>query len=189
VARPDGDRNPPPGAASIATVVASTERLTIRELTLGDVEALFEVLGDPIAMEHYPAPKTRPETQAWIQWALDSYEQSGFGLWAVERTADGAFLGDCGPMLQPVDGELVPEIGYHIVRREWGRGYATEAALASRDIVLGRFGFDRVVSIVAPENLASRRVAEKVHETMGEFMWEKGGRTMCLYESRRPAAT
>jgi ribosomal-protein-alanine N-acetyltransferase len=167
-------------------IVARTERLTIRELTLDDVDPLLEILGDPIAMEHYPAPKTRLETESWIRWALDSYASNGFGLWAVERAGDGVFLGDCGPMLQPVEGQLVPEIGYHIVRREWGRGYATEAALACREIVLGRLGFDRVVSIVAPENLASRRVAEKVHETMREFMWEKGGRTMCLYESRRP---
>ena len=90
-------------------------------------------------------------------------------------------------MLQPVEGELVPEIGYHIVRREWGRGYATEAATACRDLVLGELGFERVVSIVAPENLASRRVAEKVHETMREFTWEKSGRAMCLFESRTPA--
>jgi [ribosomal protein S5]-alanine N-acetyltransferase len=170
-------------------IVARTERLTLRELTLDDADALFGILGDPLAMEHYPAPKTRLETETWIRRALDSYASNGFGLWAIERTADSAFLGDCGPMLQPVEGESVPEIGYHIVRREWGRGYATEAALACREQVLGRLGFERVVSIVAPENLASRRVGEKVHETMREFMWEKGGRTMCLYESRRQATT
>jgi RimJ/RimL family protein N-acetyltransferase len=79
----------------------------------------------------------------------------------------------------------VPEIGYHIVRREWGRGYATEAARACRDVVLGGLGFARVVSIVAPENLASRRVAEKVHDSMREFTWERSGRAMCLYESSR----
>jgi RimJ/RimL family protein N-acetyltransferase len=165
-------------------IIARTNRLTLRELTLADADPLFEVLGDPIAMEHYPDPKTHQETEGWIRWARDSYEQNGFGLWAIERASDGAFLGDCGPMLQPVEGELVPEIGYHIVRREWGRGYATEAALACRDLVLGRLGFERVVSIVAPENLGSRRVAEKVHETMREFFWEKSGRKMCLYESQ-----
>jgi RimJ/RimL family protein N-acetyltransferase len=165
-------------------IIARTGRLTIRELTFDDVDPLFEILGDPAAMEHYPAPKTRPETEAWIRWARDSYERNGFGLWAIERTADGAFLGDCGPMLQPVAGEIVPEIGYHIVRREWGRGYATEAALACREIVLNRFGFSRVVSIVAPENLASRRVGEKVHDSMREFTWERSGRPMCLFESR-----
>jgi [ribosomal protein S5]-alanine N-acetyltransferase len=168
-------------------IIARTDRLTLRELTFDDTDGLFEVLGDPIAMEHYPAPKSRDETEAWIAWARASYDANGFGLWAVERTADGAFLGDCGPMLQPVEGELVPEIGYHIVRREWGHGYATEAALACGDLVLGELGFSRVVSIVAPENLASRRVAEKVHQTMREFFWEKGGRAMCLYETRRTA--
>jgi RimJ/RimL family protein N-acetyltransferase len=170
-------------------IVARTDRLTIRELTLDDVDALSEVLGDPVAMEHYPAPKTRAETEAWIRWARDSYENNGFGLWAVERSTDGTFLGDCGPMLQPVEGELVPEIGYHIVRREWGRGYATEAARACRDVVLGSLGFARVVSIVAPENLASRRVAEKVHDSMREFTWERSGRPMLLYESRGPTGT
>lgn len=168
------------------TVIATTNRLILRELTLDDTDALFAVLGDPIAMEHYPAPKTRAEAESWIRWARESYEQNGFGLWAVERSSDGAFIGDCGPMLQPVDGEHVPEVGYHIVRREWGRGYATEAAIACRDLLLGRFGFERVVSIVAPENLASRRVAEKVHQTMREFVWERSGRAMCLYESRAP---
>ena len=169
---------------SAPRIVARTERLTLRELVLNDDDALFELLGDPVAMEHYPAPKTRPETAEWIDWARDSYDRHGFGLWAVERTADGAFLGDCGPMLQPVEGELVAEIGYHILRREWGRGYATEAATACRNLVLEELGFDRVVSIVAPENLPSRRVAEKVHATMREFFWEKSGRAMCLYESR-----
>jgi [ribosomal protein S5]-alanine N-acetyltransferase len=166
-------------------IIATSDRLTLRELTLDDADALLEVLGDPIAMEHYPAPNTRAETEGWIEWARDSYERNGFGLWAVERSADGAFLGDCGPMLQPVEGELVPEIGYHIIRREWGHGYATEAASACRDLVLGPLGFDRVVSIVSPENLPSRRVAEKVHETMREFVWERSGRAMCLFESRR----
>jgi ribosomal-protein-alanine N-acetyltransferase len=167
-------------------IIATTDRLTLRELTLDDVDGLFEVLGDPVAMEHYPAPKTRRETRGWIEWAQGSYGRDGFGLWAIERTADGAFIGDCGPMLQPVDGELVPEVGYHLVRREWGHGYATEAAIACRDLVLGPLGFNRVVSIVAPENLRSRRVAEKVHQTMREFVWEKSERAMCLYETRRP---
>lgn len=170
-----------------SALIARTDRLRLRELTLDDLDDLLGVLGDPIAMEHYPAPKTRDETAAWIAWARASYEEHGFGLWAVERLADGAFLGDCGPMLQPVEGKTAPEVGYHIIRREWGRGYATEAARVCRDLVLGRFGFERVVSIVAPENLASRRVAEKVHGSMREFVWEKSGRSMCLYETRRAA--
>jgi hypothetical protein len=53
-------------------------------------------------------------------------------LWAVIRRSDGRFLGDCGPMLQPVEEQLIPEVGYHIVPPEQGRGYATEAARGIR---------------------------------------------------------
>jgi [ribosomal protein S5]-alanine N-acetyltransferase len=166
--------------------ILTTARLTLRELTDVDADALHEILGDPVAMEHYPAPKTRDETLGWIRWARTSYAENGFGLWAVERTSDGAFLGDCGPMLQPVEGASVPEIGYHIVRRDWGHGYATEAAAAVRDLVLGPLGFDRVVSIVDPANVASRRVAGNVHATAREFTWERNGRTMLLFETSAP---
>ena len=130
-------------ASSQGRTILVTARLTLRQLTEDDVDGLHEAFGDPIAMEHYPAPKTRDETLGWIRWARESYTRNGFGLWAVIRTADGAFLGDCGPMLQPVEGELVPEIGYHVVRREWGHGYATEAAAADHAGVGDRVHRDR----------------------------------------------
>ena len=111
----------------------------------------------------YPSTKSRAETADWIRWARDSYAANGWGLWAVVRRSDGRCRGDCGPMLQPVEGETVPELGYHIVRAEWGHGYATEAALACRDWFFANTTRDRLVSIVWPPNTASRRVSEKVH--------------------------
>jgi len=136
-------------------------------------------------MRHYPAPFDRERVAAWIEWARTSYREHGFGLWAVIRRSDGRFLGDCGPMLQPVEGELTPEIGYHIVRSEQGKGYATEAARACLDWVFARTTFEIVCSIVSPENEPSRAVAAKVHNSMREFIWAKSARTMCLYWSDR----
>jgi hypothetical protein len=106
--------------------IVATERLRLREFELDDVDSLFEVLGDPGSMRYYPAPFDRDRVAAWIEGARRSYRQHGFGLWGVIRRSDGRFLGDCGPMLQSVDGELIPEVGYHIVPPERGRGYATE---------------------------------------------------------------
>jgi [ribosomal protein S5]-alanine N-acetyltransferase len=165
--------------------ILETERLTLRELTLDDVDGLLEIFADPDAMWAYPSTKNRGETESWIRWAVDSYAANGWGLWAVIRRADGRFLGDCGPMLQPVEGQSVPELGYHIVRSEWGRGYATEAALACRDWFFANTEQDRLVSIVWLLNTASRRVAEKVHVRMREFAWEKTGTAECLYETLR----
>ena len=53
------------------------------------------------------------------------------GLWAVILKETGAFIGDCGITMQQIDGETLPEIGYHIAKQHWRHGYATEAAAAS----------------------------------------------------------
>lgn len=166
-------------------VVLETHRLILRELTLDDVDGLLEVFGDPVAMWAYPSTKDRAATEAWIRWAMDSYGANGWGLWAVVRREDGRLLGDCGPMFQPVEGESVAELGYHIFRAEWGRGYATEAALASRDWFFENTPNDRLVSIVWPPNIASRKVAERVHARMRLFVWERSGSEECLYETLR----
>ncbi|MEO7908512.1 MAG: GNAT family N-acetyltransferase [Roseiflexaceae bacterium] len=168
--------------------ILETERLALRQLTMSDVDDLMQILADPEAMRFYPAPFSRERTEGWIQWGLDSYAKNGFGLWAVIRKEDQLFLGDCGPVLQPVEDRTELEIGYHILRREWGRGYATEAARACRDYAFGTLKAPRVVSIVNPLNMASRRVGEKVHTTMREFTWVKTGTIQCLYSTERDAA-
>jgi RimJ/RimL family protein N-acetyltransferase len=166
-----------------------TERLLLRELELDDVDFLSEVLGDPVSMRYYSAPFDRDRVVAWIEWARTSYVENGFGLWGVIRRSDGRFLGDCGPMLQTVEGDLVPEVGYHIVPSEQGRGYATEAARASVAWVFANTTFDVVCSLVSPANAASRAVASKVHSAMRQFTWAQNGKEMCLYWTERPASS
>jgi ribosomal-protein-alanine N-acetyltransferase len=166
--------------------IFTTERLVLRELELDDVDALFEILGDPDAMRYYPAPFDREGVVGWIEWARRSYVENGFGLWAVIRRTDGRFLGECGPMLQPVEDRLIPEVGYHIVPLEQGRGYATEAARACVAWVFVNTPFDIVCSLVSPENAPSRSVAAKVHAGMREFTWAKYNVDTCLYWTERP---
>ena len=163
----------------------TTERLLLRELEHDDVDALLKVLGDPDAMRYYPAPFDRNGVAAWIEWARGSYRENGFGLWAVVRRSDGLFIGDCGPMLQPVEDRLIPEVGYHVVPSEQGRGYATEAARACVAWVFANTRFDVTCSLVSPENGPSRAVAAKVHAAMREFTWAKHDTEMCLYWTER----
>jgi RimJ/RimL family protein N-acetyltransferase len=165
--------------------ILETARLMLRELESDDVDDLAGVLSDPEAMRYYPAPFDHERVAAWIGWAQASYREHGFGLWAVVRREDGRFLGDCGPMLQPVEGSLIPEIGYHIVPSEQGHGYATEAARASLAWMFEKKAYDLVCSLVSPENAPSRAVAARVHQSMREIVWEKHQRVMCLYWSDR----
>jgi RimJ/RimL family protein N-acetyltransferase len=136
-----------------------TERLRLRPYRLDDLDDLIGILGDPETMTYYPAPYNREGTLRWIEDNMRRYVADGFGLWAMEMKETGDFVGDCGPALREVDGEREVEIGWHVDRALWNRGLATEAGAACRDHCFRALGLDRVISLVRPENLPSRRVA------------------------------
>ena len=105
--------------------------------------------------------QTRAESdEAFDRWQRH-WAERGFGLLAVEWKESGELIGDCGCVLQEVEGQRQMEIAYHVRRDLWGNGYATEAARACMDYAFERLGARRVISMIRPENKNSRRVAEK----------------------------
>jgi RimJ/RimL family protein N-acetyltransferase len=98
---------------------------------------------------------------AWIGRNCERYRRDGHGLWAMLLKQSGELIGDCGCTLQEVEGKNEVEVGYHVRRDLWGNGYATEAALACMEYAFAKLGAERVISIIRPENVPSRRVAEK----------------------------
>jgi RimJ/RimL family protein N-acetyltransferase len=138
-----------------------TSRLRFREMTEADVNLMAGLLGDPQVMRFYPRPKTRDEAMGWIEWNQANYATHGYGLWIIE-THDGDFVGDCGLTWQEVGDNKLLEVGYHVGRILQGKGFATEAARACLDLAAGPIGEAHVVAIINPENVPSRRVAEKL---------------------------
>ena len=136
-----------------------TERLILREYTFDDFDALYEILSDPETMQHYPAPFDEERTRGWITWNLENYEKYGFGLWAVVLKGTGEFIGDCGISIQNIDGEMLPEIGYHIHKRYWREGFGKEAARTARDWVFDHTDFDIVYSYMKYTNVGSYNTA------------------------------
>jgi RimJ/RimL family protein N-acetyltransferase len=131
-------------------------------MTASDLDAMADLLGDPEVMAFYPRPKSRAEALGWIEWNQRLYRERGFGLWAIELRDTGAFVGDCGLTPQEVDGMPEVEVGYHVRRLLQGRGYATEAAAASRDYARDVLGLGRLIAIIDPRNVPSQRVAERI---------------------------
>ena len=136
-----------------------TDRLVLREMTEEDYPELYAILSDLETMRFYPRPYDEAGVRRWIAWCRDSYEKNGFGLWAV--TLDGEFIGDCGISLQPIHGQWLPEIGYHISKKHWRKGYASEAAAACIRVAFEWFGFPAVYSYMNAENEPSWRTAMK----------------------------
>lgn len=140
----------------------NTARLDLRPLEMSDLDALHTVLGDPIAMTAYKRSFTRDESAEWIANQLRRYETDGFGLWAVELRETGAFIGDCGITLQQIENDTVVEVGYHLIRDYWHKGYATEAAAACVDWAFTNLDTDEVYAKVRETNTPSRAVAERL---------------------------
>lgn len=136
-----------------------TERLLLREYTPEDFDALYEILSDPETMQHYPAPYTPEKCRSWITWNLENYHNYGFGLWAVVLKETGEFIGDCGLSLQNIDGQQLPEIGYHIHKKYWRKGFGSEAARAVRDWAFENTGYDILYSYMKYTNAASYSTA------------------------------
>ena len=136
-----------------------TERLFLREMTMADFDALYEILSDPETMAHYPAPFTAERTRNWISWNLDNYQKYGFGLLVVTLKVTGEFIGDCGITLQNIDGEMLPEIGYHIHKRFQRQGFAKEAARAVRDWAFQNTDYSILYSYMKYTNIGSYSTA------------------------------
>ena len=165
--------------------VLETERLVLRRMEMSDADNLMGIFSDPVAMRYYPATKSRDEAEAWVRWTLDSYKIHGFGLWVAILKETGEFAGQCGLTVQTVEGKEEVEIGYLFLRRFWGRGLATEAAIAARDHGFA-LGYRRLISIIDPRNLPSRRVAERTGLTL-ERHARKSGKDVCIYSIERAA--
>lgn len=146
--------------------------MRIRPYTFDDLDDLHSILGDAETMRFYERPFTRDETRSWIERNIQRYEDERLGLWALELKATGEFVGNCGPVRQYVEGRDEIELGWHVDRRRQRQGLATEAALACRDYCHDELGITRLIALVRPVNVPSRRVAEKIGMTVErETFW------------------
>ncbi len=153
--------------------IADNPRITLRHFGQNDLDTLAVILADPEVMRFsLSGPKTLEQTQSLIENMLMSYEQQGRGLYAVVHKDDKKLIGYCGFFSQEVDGQREIEVGYRLAPAYWGKGLATEAALATRDYAFSQLGLTRLISIIEPENIRSIRVAEKIgmrHEKDSKF--------------------
>lgn len=148
-------------------IALETDRLALREIADEDVAPLQAILSDPLTMVHFPKRfLTQKAVEERIERMRNGYSERGFGLYAVVLKDSGETIGDCGIWDKQIEGREEIELGYHIGREYWNHGYATEAARGCRDYAFGTLGLSRLISLILPENMQSRRVAEKVGLTI-----------------------
>jgi RimJ/RimL family protein N-acetyltransferase len=146
---------------SITVPTLTTPRTIMRAWAPQDLDAVAAWMADPAVMRFLGGVKGRSDAWRSIATYLGHWQLRGYGLWAVQRSSDGQLLGRVG--LWNPEGWPGVEVGWTFSRHAWGQGYATEcgaAALAWGWAELADLG--RIISVIDPENLASRRVAERL---------------------------
>ncbi len=150
-----------------------TERLVLREFRSEDLEAFAVMCADAEVMRYIGSGETVDRNAAWRTMASFNGHWSlrGFGMWAVERRSDGAFIGRVGLHHPPYWPAL--EAGWVLARAAWGSGCAREAATAVLAYARRELPPQRLVSFIQLGNQRSIKVAlalGAVYDGMSDLM-------------------
>jgi RimJ/RimL family protein N-acetyltransferase len=140
--------------------VLETPRLLLRPTRREDFDSWAEFMGDEPSARHLGGVQSR--SLAWRSFHVMAgvWHMQGFAMFSVIEKGSGRWVGRVGPW-QP-EGWPGTEVGWGISRERWGRGYATEAAVAAIDWAFDALGWSEVIHVIAPDNAASQAVARKL---------------------------
>ena len=151
-----------------------TPRLLLRRWREEDRAPFAALNADPEVMRYLKGPVDRAASDALLDRIDASFAQRGYGLWAVQRQADGRLLGFTGLAWQDFPAHFTPavEVGWRFARAAWGNGYATEAAQAALEHAFAVLDLEEVVSITTRANAPSRAVMRRLgmhHDPRDDF--------------------
>ncbi|HET9852760.1 MAG TPA: GNAT family N-acetyltransferase [Candidatus Limnocylindrales bacterium] len=141
-----------------------TPRLLLRGWRPEDRAPFAALNADSRVTEFLGLQRDRAASDELLDRVEAHWATHGFGLWAVERTDDGAFLGFTGLSSPPFEASFTPavEVGWRFAHHAWGHGYATEAGQAALAFGFERLGLAEIVSFTTVANARSRRVMERL---------------------------
>ena len=164
--------------------ILETQRLYLREMTPQDAEVAYILNLDPEVLRYTGDDpfESIEEAKTFLE-NYASYHTYGFGRWAVILKETDEYLGWCGLKYTPELDEF--DIGYRLMKKFWGKGYATEAAEACLKLGFEQFNMKKIVGRAIPANLASIRVLEKIGLTYLENRIEDGVEEVVYVKHRK----
>lgn len=154
--------------------VLETSRLILRPFHEDDLDLLAQLFANPDFMRFSLGVYTREQTAVFLDKIMGWDRSDLPSLFAVELKLQRRLLGYCGFFHHPPEVTADVEIGYRLDPDYWNQGLITEAACAVRDHAFEDLHLPRVISLVSPENIPSRRVAEKIGMTLEKEITFRG---------------
>lgn len=167
--------------------ILETKRLTLRHLLPEDIDSLYALYRDPEIRRYFPeGVLDYAETKLELEWFLNGHPRHPeLGLWATIHKETGQFIGRCGLLPWMIDERDEVEVAYLLAKEYWGQGLATEAAQAIAHYAFEKLQLSRLICLVDPENVASRRVASKIGMTFEKDIVDQFG-PAAVYSMSKP---
>lgn len=142
-------------------VIIETERLILRRFESGEGQLIYTLNEDPEVTRYTgdPVRDLAHANEVLDQVILPQYTLYNHGRWAVHTKPGMEFIGWCGLKYRPERDEV--DLGYRFIKTAWGKGFASEAAMASINYGFEKLGLRRIVGRAMPGNIASLKVLEK----------------------------
>ncbi len=141
-----------------------SKRVITRPVNKNDIEPWSDFFSSEEATEFFlplDFATNREKSKYWIERQMQRYKESKFGLHAIVEKESKEFIGLCGLLAQDIDGSTQIEVGYSLLKKHWGKGFAPEITRLFINYVFEKKIADSVISIIHVKNLRSQRVAEK----------------------------
>jgi RimJ/RimL family protein N-acetyltransferase len=145
---------------SLDDLQIDTPRLLLRVPRVEDLDEFARMMADQEAARFIGGVTARSVTWRGLMTLIGCWHATGFAMFSVIDKSSGRWVGRLGPWMP--DGWPGPEVGWAISRECWGRGYATEGAIAATNWAFDHLGWDRVIHSIDPDNIASQVVAKKL---------------------------
>jgi RimJ/RimL family protein N-acetyltransferase len=146
-------------------IIFETPRLILRQFTEADAPLILELNSDPEVLKYLHEPTLKTEDQAkkiLLDIILPQYKNN-LGRWAIHTKNNMEFVGWCGLKYRPELDEI--DLGYRLMQKAWGKGYATEAAQHTLDYGFKTLNLSLITARAHIENAASSRILEKIGMT------------------------
>ncbi len=149
-------------------IYIETDRIILREMMPNDCHGMFELDSNPIVHKYLgnKPVNTIADSKKAIDYIRNQYINQGVGRWALIEKSTGAFMGWSGLKLnfeKPINGHInYYDIGYRLIPKYWGKGYATESAIATMDYGFKTMHLETIVGLADINNVPSNTILKKI---------------------------
>ena len=141
-------------------VILTTERLLLKRLEKSDIPFLVDLWSDPEVTYYMGGPRKKEYLQKTFE--NDLTQNYDYDLWPLYNRISHEFVGHCGFIPKDIDGKTEIEMNYIISKKEWGKGYATEIALALKHFAFEIMKLVKVIAFIDPKNFQSIKLQKRL---------------------------